>query len=551
MPAHPASDPVRLQAFGLSAVLDDGRILYQNLDLSLRQGYTALVGRNGAGKSTLLAALAGDAAPAQGRIERRGAIVHLRTDAAPESCGSIAALLGVAPALAALDRLAAGQGNADDLVRVADRWDLRERLARSLDEIGLAGLSLRHDPGRLSGGQRQQLRLLGAWLADADIVLLDEPSRHLDAESSAHWFQRYAASAAAVLAVSHDPAWLEQAPRIVELDREGATEHDGGLAQYLRQRDRRRREGLDALDAARLALRRERRDQVRQREALDRRAARGQRAGAQANQSKLLLDFSQNAAERHQGRRRAALSQRLQQRDAAVSDAYARANNPAAPVFLGSAAQQPAGRRTLEFAAAHPCRAQPARSLSATLDGPVRIGLSGRNGSGKTSLLRAIAGLGTLAAGRARATVPALWLDQDLRLLPAQAGALDWIAGDAARGDAPARAALATRLALLGLPGDRARQAMATLSAGERMRAALAAAAYRDPPAPLLLLDEPGEHLDLDSREALIGLLDAWPGAFVVASHDRHLLEALRLSHRIHLTDVSAQLETIAASSRP
>ncbi|WP_075575033.1 ATP-binding cassette domain-containing protein [Lysobacter antibioticus] len=549
MPALPASDPVRLQAFGLSAVLDDGRILFQNLDLSLRRGYTALVGRNGAGKSTLLAALAGIAAPAQGRIERCGPLVHLPTETGEASAGSVAGLLGVAPALAALDRLAAGLGSGEDLVQLADRWDLRERLARSLDEIGLSGLSLQHDPRRLSGGQRQQLRLLGAWLADAAVVLLDEPSRHLDADASAYWFQRYIGGSAAVLAVSHDPAWLNDAERILELAPEGAIEHRGGLSRYLDQRQRRRRAGLDALDAARLALRRERRDQVRQREALDRRAARGRRAGAQANQSKLLLDFSQNAAERHLGSRRAALRERLDQRGSAVSEAHARVDTAAAPVFLGTAARQPAGRRTLEFAAAHPCRAQPRQSLSAVLDGPVRIGLSGRNGSGKTTLLRALAGLGPLAAGQARAAVPALWLDQDLRLLPTDTGVLAWIGGGDA--DAEARAALATRLALLGLPGDRARQPMATLSAGERMRAALAGAAYRTPPTPLLLLDEPSDHLDFDSREALIGLLDAWPGAFVVASHDRGLLDALRLSHCIHLTDVSAQLETIAASSRP
>ena len=93
----------------------------------------------------------------------------------------------------------------------------------------------------------------------------------------------------------------------------------------------------------------------------------------------------------------------------------------------------------------------------------------------------------------------------------------------------------ATRLALLGLPGDRARQPLGTLSGGERMRVAMAAAAWAQPAAPLLLLDEPASHLDFDSVEALVALLRAWPGALLVVSHDPDLLDALALDHRLRL----------------
>ena len=162
----------------------------------------------------------------------------------------------------------------------------------------------------------------------------------------------------------------------------------------------------------------------------------------------------------------------------------------------------------------------------------MRIGLEGRNGSGKSTLLRAIAGHGPLAHGRVTAHVPVQSLDQHLAALPAATPALDWL--QSRMPDIPP-AGIATRLALLGLPGARARQALGTLSGGERMRVAIAAAAGSQPVAPLLLLDEPASHLDFDSVDALVALLRAWPGALLVVSHDTAVLDALELTHRLQL----------------
>ncbi len=146
----------------------------------------------------------------------------------------------------------------------------------------------------------------------------------------------------------------------------------------------------------------------------------------------------------------------------------------------------------------------------------------------------------TLAHGVVDACVPVQSLDQQLAALPDAMPALDWLA---ARMQADTAAVPATRLALLGLPGDRARQPLGTLSGGERMRVSVAAAAWAQPAAPLLLLDEPASHLDLDSIDALVALLRRWPGALLVVSHDPALLDALALTHRLRLDGAALTLD--------
>ncbi|MFL6588522.1 MAG: ATP-binding cassette domain-containing protein [Luteimonas sp.] len=172
----------------------------------------------------------------------------------------------------------------------------------------------------------------------------------------------------------------------------------------------------------------------------------------------------------------------------------------------------------------------------------MRIGLEGRNGSGKTTLLRALRGEATLASGTVEACVPVQSLDQMLTTLPDAMPALEWLA---ARMQADAMDVPATRLALLGLAGARARQPLGLLSGGERMRVAIAAAAWAQPAAPLLLLDEPASHLDLDSVDALVALLRGWPGALVVVSHDPAVLDALALTHRLQLDIDCLRLEAV------
>jgi len=535
----PASRVPALRARGLSAARDDGSPLYDDLSLVLHDGPSALVGANGVGKSTLLRQLAEGASA--GLVEVAGGL-HLLTQLPGPLPPRVVDLLGLGARFDALQRLRSGEGDAADVACVDEDWTLEARLGAAFESLGFAGLAPTSDPARLSGGQCQQLRLLAASWTDARVLLLDEPSTFLDAAASAYWCGRCLQRAGAVLVVTHDPVWLRAMPRLVELRSDGLHWIDGGLDVWRAARDAERRQAEGALAQARTDRARAQRAVGRERQRLDQRQARGQRMREDSNQSPLLLDHSKGNAERHAGRTRGALAQRLADGEAAVRAAFAATDATPAPQFIDAGVALPVARRVLRFDGAHPLATAPSAALTWDAHGPVRIGLEGRNGSGKTTLLRALRGETTLARGTVEACVPVQSLDQTLAGLPHAKPALDWLA---ARMQADAMDVPATRLALLGLAGARARQPLGLLSGGERMRVAVAAAAWAQPTAPLLLLDEPASHLDLDSVDALVALLRGWPGALLVVSHDPALLDALALTHRLHLDTDSLRLETL------
>jgi ATPase subunit of ABC transporter with duplicated ATPase domains len=191
--------------------------------------------------------------------------------------------------------------------------------------------------------------------------------------------------------------------------------------------------------------------------------------------------------------------------------------------------------------------------IDQALDHGDRVLLAGPNGSGKSTLLAALAGRVTLEAGTrrvsARAVIAELGQARDaLEDGAPPAAARRTLAVPAQRHESPTDASLVdvvrsvtgldetatrTALAAFGLEAEVVLRPAATLSPGERTRAELAVLAHRG--ATGLLLDEPTNHLDMESLEVLEGALSDWPGALVVATHDRRLREALRLERVIEL----------------
>ncbi|RMH93279.1 ABC transporter ATP-binding protein [Lysobacter pythonis] len=532
----------RLSVSALSFLLPDGRVLLDGLSFVLYGGTCALVGANGAGKSTLLRVLAGIDAPASGRVESMSRPLLLSTGS--ERRGAVIDLLGLREWRDALRRLEAGQGRAEDLALIDERWTRLDDARDLAEKMQLP----RYDPEtpleRLSGGEIQQYRLLGVALADPPVALLDEPSQYLDAGASARWRDHFMRRNGATLVVSHDPVWLAQVPRLLELEKGGVRDYPGGLSFYQRVKAETRRTLLHDHRQARHERARAEAESTKRLDALRKRESKGRRDARAANLSKLALDRRKDNAERFQGRERESRRICVEVSRRRVGETWRALGENHTPRFVAAGVALPAGRRVLDFHDFHPLSEQPEAGISASLAGPLRIVLTGDNGSGKSTLLRAIADPSHLPAhGRVNAEVPVFWLDQALSRLPDDVPALDWLDP---HGGAESRARWHDRLAQLGFPADRLRQPLASLSSGERMRIALAQAAYRDPPAPFLLLDEPDQHLDFATRDALAALLSAWPGAFVIVSHDREWRDALGPTHRISLTRHSASLHSFA-----
>ncbi|WP_102946573.1 ABC-F family ATP-binding cassette domain-containing protein [Stenotrophomonas sp. VV52] len=518
----------------VTLTLPDGRVLFSELSASFDTTPTGLVGRNGVGKSVLGRLLAGELSPSGGHIQRLGN-VHLLAQHSGVQAGRIADLAGVAPVLDALDRIEAGSVDPDDFAVVGERWTLREQLQAQWQRFGLPTLDPAAPASRLSGGQAMQVALAGALLSDADALVLDEPSNHLDSAHRTRLIDALAQWRGGLIVISHDRALLRQMQRIVELSPSGLRSYGGNYDHYAAQR-----QDEQATAEAQLALRkRERRQEQNalreQRERQEHRQSRAQRDARTANQAPILLGGMKNRAENSAGRLQAQHAERRAAADGRVREAAAEVDVATQIAILGPSLATPGPQQVASLSGVALPWVDPRwQHIDLYLQRGNRIGVRGRNGSGKSTLLRVLAGeLEPLAGEVKRATGTAL-LDQTLSSLPAQDSALQLLQ----RANPQASdATLRTRLALLGLDAERSLRPLATLSGGERMKAALGAVLYAEVPPQLLLLDEPGNHLDLASLAALEQMLNQYRGSVVIVSHDQALLDAVQLTHQLDATD--------------
>ena len=487
------------------------RELVRQLELELAAGdRLALVGRNGAGKSTLLAALAGStAAVVEGRVRRAPGVwwAHVgqaESDDAPDRLVDLAAAalaplraLGAevaATALALGDQPEAGAleayGALQATFEARGGYAVDGRLAEALERVGL-GAAAERPAALASGGERRRARLAGALAAGVDVLLLDEPTNHLDLDARAWLGRQLLAHVGAIVFASHDRALIDAvATHVLVLGEPGSTRvRRGGWSDYVR--DRAHAEATDA------------------------RAAKGR--------VRRIAELEAMAAElRAQGHRTAQVRRRRAEREAvalrAAAVAGAAAPRPRIELEGGATA---AGGEVARFA--HLTWGAVLDDAALTLHAGERLALVGRNGVGKSTLLRLIAGDLASEDPRARS-----WWRRGTRVVhvdQVRRGLADAVAPREALASWVSEARADGLLALVGLPRPTWGRPAASLSGGERARAAAALLMARD--ADVLLLDEPTNDLDLATIEALEGALAGSSATIVVATHDARTIEAL------------------------
>jgi len=516
---------------GVSFTLADGRVLFHDLHEVFDQRRTGLTGRNGVGKSVLARLLAGELTPSAGRIVRSGDVYYLSQHIAPQ--GTVAALAGVQPVTEALARIESGSADPVDFDAVGDRWDMRERLQSELARCGLEHLRPETPASALSGGEAMRVSLIAAWLSGASFLILDEPSNHLDRANRDALLAQLQRWPNGLLVVSHDRELLEQMERIVELSPLGLRSYGGGYSFYAECKQQERDSAQRRLDQRKLERKRDTLAMREQQQRQERRLAKGASDGRDANQAKIQLGGQKNRAQGTAGKLRqqhAAQQELLSQRVQEAAQQVA----PSAAIAMHALAPPQAARQRMaeleDVVLPHVPSTTPAVSLAIT--GQQRIAVVGPNGCGKSTLLKVLDGQLASLAGRCEVHARTAYLDQQLASLAPQRSAIEHLlAVNREAGEATLR----THLAQMGLDAQLAAAPVGALSGGERLKVALACALYAHPPAQLLLLDEPSNHLDLDSLAALETMLRQYQGALVVVSHDETFLRALDLTARLHL----------------
>jgi ATPase subunit of ABC transporter with duplicated ATPase domains len=526
---------------GAAYGLPDGRLLFSNLHEQFDGRPTGLVGRNGAGKTVLARLLAGQLAPSSGRCVRHGAVYYLAQQVAPATDATVADLAGMRPVFDALDRIAAGSVAMDDFDLVGDRWDLPQRLRQELDHNGLGRYDAATPATALSGGEAMRVALLGAMLSGADFLILDEPSNHLDRPGRQALIAQLQRWTGGLLVVSHDRQLLNAMARIVELSPSGLRNYGGNYDFYAACKAQERQSAQDQLDQRKHERQREEQAMRTQRERQERRQARGAKQGQDANQAKILLGRQKERSESSAGKLRqqqnAARAQLAQQVRTAAQQV-----DDEAEIVLHALPRGPVPQRRLVQLDAVALPFVPAATchITLSLNAQQRVGVVGANGCGKSTLLKVLAGRIAPLAGVCSVVNERVYLDQRLANLDPARTVLEQLL--AANRTASA-GMLRTYLAQLGLDAARIAVPSGTLSGGERLKAALACVLYADPPAQLLLLDEPGKHLDLPSLAALETMLRSYRGGLIVVSHDDAFLDRLGLTDRLLATEQGWRLE--------
>lgn len=531
--------PAPIRVSHLSFAWPDGTPVLDDLSFTLGAARTGLVAPNGAGKSTLLRLLAGELSPAAGRIELHGRVAYLPQQLVLAPHAQVADALGVAAKLRALDAVLAGDATPEAFDSVEGDWDLRERVALLLGRLGLEGLSLQRPLSTLSGGEAMSLALAARLLQRPDVLLLDEPSNHLDHAARRRLREVLANWPGCVLVASHDRELLEGMDQIAELHADRLQLHGGGWGFYREAVEAGQQVAEQRVRQLRGEVRRQQHARQQARERAERRSGRAERGVADAGLPRLVAGKRARAAQVSAGKADDVHADRLAQARTQLRDA-AQALEASSPVNLPLPATRVPGERVLfhgeGLRVARDGRALfGAEGVTLTIRGPERIALLGANGAGKTTLLRLIAGDVLPEAGSVRRGPGRIaWLSQRLEL-PGPGRSVAQHFADAAPGLPEAERA--RLLAGLGFRGDRANLPLDALSGGERLRAVLLCVLHAEPAPQLLLLDEPTNNLDLDTVAQLEQALRGYQGALVVASHDRAFLEAIGVTRRWRLAE--------------
>ncbi len=481
------------------------KVLLDGTDFVINPGErVGIVGKNGAGKSTLFAVLQGrlDADAGTLLIPPGWRIASVEQEISHNNLAAREFVIDGDTQLRALqaERAATPDSNGHRIAELesalveADAWSAPSRAEQLLAGLGFAPGQWMNPVNSFSGGWQMRLALARALMAPSELLLLDEPTNHLDLDAML-WLERWlAAYQGTVLLISHDTEFLDSvASVILHFDQAKLLRYRGGYEDFLTQRAERLRQ-------TRLAWDRQTREAARLQSFIDRFKAKATKAKQAQSRVKALARMETLAPLQAESGIDIRIPEPTSMPDPLlvldkVSTGYQGGNGQALTVLA---------------------------DIQLMVRGGARIGVLGVNGAGKSTLIKTLAEELPVLAGERRASKGleiGYFAQHQLDMLDPDATPLQHLLRLAPQAR---EQELRNYLGGFGFSGDTVISKIAPMSGGEKARLALSLIVWQKPN--LLLLDEPSNHLDVDTREALATALAEFAGSVLLVSHDRHLL---------------------------
>lgn len=481
------------------------KYLLENASASIFPGQkVGIIGRNGCGKSTLFAAIKGEIAPELGSLTvPRNFKISAVSQQTPSL--DISALDYVKQGDKALTELLAQKEKAyaenngekialiEDKLGIAGVWTIDSRAKILLHGLGFAEDEMQKAVKEFSGGWRMRLNLAQALIYKSEVLLLDEPTNHLDLDTIIFLENYLKSFEGTILCISHDRDFLDTfCSHILHFESNHLVMYTGNYSDYERLRAER--------------IKNEKANRRREEASL-------------AHMQDFVERFRYKASKAKQAQSMLKAIDRLKLTAVTQEESpyHIKFADPERTVdIIADLKELDCGYSENDIIL---------KKVNLMLIAGDRIGLLGRNGQGKSTLIKTLCSVlkpvhGTVTLGKGIKI--GYFAQHELDQLSGQMSALDHLRAidhNAKEKD------LRTFLGSFSFSGDKATQKVEDMSGGEQARLALAIVAYQKPN--LLLLDEPTNHLDLDMREALSLALSTYKGALILVSHDRHLLEAI------------------------
>lgn len=513
-------------------------LLFNDINLTVnRHEKIALIGNNGIGKSTLLKIIAKELKPSGGQI-------HLETQPyyVPQIFGqfnhlTIAEALRIDQKLNALQEILNGNASEENFNTLHDDWTVEERCKTALNYWQLSDIELSQKMGSLSGGQKTKVFLAGISIHQPELVLLDEPSNHLDTPGRQLLYDFVKTSKNTLIIVSHDRTLLNSLHTIFELNNNGIKVYGGSYDFYKEQKQIEQHALNQDIQSKEKALRKAKekeRETLERQHKLDTRATKNV---AKAGLPKIVANTWKNSSERSTAKiagvhseKIGGITQNLQELRSSIAEidkmkfGFDNSTLHRGKVLMTA--------KAINFG--YNDRLLWKENLNLQITSGDRIALMGANGSGKTTLIKLILGnlepkTGTIY----RADNKTVYIDQDYSLLDNSLKVYEQ--AELFNTSGLQEHEIKIRLNRFLFTKDDWDKPCNALSGGERMRLSLCCLTINSKSPDMIILDEPTNNLDIQNVEILTAAMNEYQGTLLVVSHDKTFLEQISISRTIKL----------------